>query len=183
MYTKEEELNVIIDLFVDYATAQEEAITLFKSERQKKYQDQSLLQTFKKKQEVCKGVLERLRSLSMYFNQAYHPNQLQQGGIAEENANEGKRLLAEFKKDPSYTSLMSEIAHNSYFSDVEPALSGIQLPEEVVFDHLAQCFSNGSISKKQFILYDNFFTYLCNDPQYLEIVNQNQPLPSGQLKP
>ena len=115
----------------------------------------------------------------MYFDQAYTLEQLQPGGIAEQRAQEGKRLFVELKKDPTYISVMKEIAHNSYFNNSDEELSNIQLPEEQVGSQLEQRFRSGAISKEQLILIDNYFIYLSQDSDYLDSVSQNLQSPSN----
>ncbi len=172
MYTKEEEIKVISNLLINYATCQKEAIEFFKNENQRKFRDNSILISCQEKLEKCIQILNKLKGIIMLFDQAYTPEQLLPGGIAEKKAQEGKILFSELKKDPIYISLMKEIAHNSYFNDVDEELSNIQLPEELISDHLESRFRSGAISKEQLILYDNYFIYLCQDSEYLNSVNQ-----------
>ena len=179
MYTREEEIRVIINLFMDYATCQKEAIDFLKSGNQRKFQDQSMILSCQEKLERCSQVLNNLKKIIMYFDQAYTPEQLQPGGIAEQRAQEGKRLFVELKKDPTYISVMKEIAHNSYFNNSDEELSNIQLPEEQVGSHLEQRFRCGAISKEQLILFDNYFIYLSQDSDYLDSVSQNLQSPSN----
>ena len=166
MYSKEEEIRIIYNLLTDYMNHQQKAIELFSSGNWAQYQSKDVVVFYQTKLTKCMNILNSLKVIMAYFNQAYSEEQLLPGGIADKRAEEGRRLFSDLRKDPDYVLIMSEIAHNSYFNGNDSELSGIMLPENMISDHLENRFKSGAISKEQLILYDNYFTFLINDQEY-----------------
>ena len=67
MYTREEKIRVIINLFMDYATCQKEAIDFLKSGNQRKFQDQSIILSCQEKLEKCSQVLNNFKKNNYVF--------------------------------------------------------------------------------------------------------------------
>lgn len=181
MYTKFEEMQVIYNLILDYRNHQKSAVEMFKEEGWKRFQGPDALKYYQERLNKSEAVLAELQKAISCFTQAYTPEQAQ---LAQQREQQGKQIFSEIRRgNADYQGILKEIAHNTYFSGAEPALFDIELSDDrQISNTLESMARSGSITKEQLILYDNFMTYLEQDPDYIEIARQNEAEHTGKSK-
>ena len=181
MYTKFEEMHVIYNLLLDYRNHQKSAVEMFKEDSWKKFQGPDALNYYQERLNKSEAVLTELQKAISCFTQAYTPEQAQ---LAQQREQQGKQIFSEIRrKNEDYQGILKEIAHNSYFNGTESMLSEMQLSDDGQISNTLETWArSGLITKEQLIFYDNFMTYLQQDPDYIEIARQNEAEHAGITK-
>ena len=191
MYTKYEEMRVIKETFQNFADGQK---ILYTQEIAKVKEDTSrissdinseralsavengvgLLRDYMNNYHGAMSVVAELNKATMCYEQAYTPEQLQPGGIAEAKAREGNRIFYDIRtQNPEYKRIMEGIAYDLY-KDGDPMMSGVG--KDFVFDgkadELKKDFEAGKITKDQLIYYTNMCWALTQNKDYIEHISQ-----------
>lgn len=134
----------------------------------------SLLSDYRADYESGLSVVSELNKATMCYEQAYTPEQIQPGGIAEQRVGEGNKLFHEIKtQNPNYKRIMNEISYGLFVSH-DPYLDGLENGLDSKLDNLDKDFEEGKLSKEQLIFYVNMCATLSQNPDYIEYVSQFQ---------
>ena len=168
MYTKYEEMKVIKQVINNYADNQkrqyESTIAMLKEQSNSFPMDinsesssreisslqskVSMLSSYKSDYATAISIVNELNKATMCYEQAYTPEQIQPGGIAEQRAKEGNRIFYELRtQNPEYKKIMSEIS-NGLYVDGDPHLEGLEQGLDSKIDSLEKEFEEGKISRR-----------------------------------
>ena len=108
------------------------------------------------------------------YTQAYSPEQLLSGGVAEQRAKEGNKIFYDIRtQNPVYKSIMSEIAY-SLFVNHDSMIEDLGMDYDAKVESLEKNYAAGKISKEQLIYYTNMGWHLSQNPNYIEYMNKLQ---------
>ena len=175
MYTKYEEMKVMKQVMSNYADNQkrqyESTIILLKEqvngfpldinsdsssrEISSLESKAEMLSDYKRDYGIALSIVSELNKATMCYEQAYTPEQIQPGGIAEQRAKEGNRIFHELRtQNPEYIRIMDEIS-NGLYVDGDKHLDGLEQGLDSKIESLEKEFEEGKISKEQLIFYTN----------------------------
>ena len=120
------------------------------------------------------AIVSEFNKAIMCYEQAYTPEQLQPGGIAEERAKEGNRIFYDIRtQNPEYKRILDEMAYE-LFKSHDDHIDGLGLDFDAKEESLRKDFEAGKINKEQLIYYTNMCWTLTQNPQYVEYMSQFQ---------
>lgn len=187
MYSKYEEMRVMKQTIQNYANNQKyeyDSIATSLKENINKLdinsnitslnRDVAWLSVIQNDYKNAMSVVSELNKATMCYEQAYTPEQLQQGGIAEERAKEGNRIFYEIRtQNPEYKRIVDEIAYD-LFANQDPHVVDLRMDFDTKEKNLEKEFEEGKISKEQLIYYVNMCWSLLQNPNYIKYMNQNE---------
>lgn len=192
MYSKYEEMRVIKQVIQNYANNQkrnyESTITMIKeqfnnfpldinsdrtnTEISSLQNKVDLLSSYKTDYQSALLVVSELNKATMCYEQAYSPEQLQPGGIAEQRGKEGNRIFDRIRNNnPEYNRIMNEIAYSLFIAH-DANIDGLEMDFDAKKENLNKDFENGKITKEQLIYYTNMCFTLSQNQNYIEYVSQ-----------
>ena len=140
----------------------------------------SLLSDYRTDYATGMSIFGELNKATMCYEQAYTPDQLQPGGIAEQRTKEGNKIFHDLRtQNVGYKKVIDEIAY-SLFVAHDPHLDGLSAGLESKLDSLDKEFEQGSLSKEELIFYSNMCNSLSKNPDYIDYMSQFQQETSTQ---
>lgn len=194
MYSKYDEMRIIKQVMQNYADNQkrnyESTIAMLKEQSSNFPLDinsdrtsteisslqskVSLISGYRTDYQCALSVVNELNKATMCYEQGYSPEQLQQGGIAEQRAKEGNKIFYEIRtQNPEYKRIMDEISYSLFVSH-DPHLDGLGMNFDAKEESLEKDFETGKITKEQLIYYTNMCWSLSQNPNYIEYMSQFQ---------
>ena len=187
MYSKYEEMQVMRQVIQNYADNQkmnyESEVALLKEKADKLdinselgslQRDVGSLSVIQTNYQSALSIVSELNKAIRCYEQAYTPEQLQPGGIAEERAKEGNRIFHDIRtQNPEYKRIMDEVS-NELFKSHDYHIEDLGLDFDAKVESLEKDFEAGKLNKEQLIYYTNVCWTLSQNPQYIEYMNQLQ---------
>lgn len=134
----------------------------------------SLLSDYLRDYQNALSVVGEFNKAMMCYEQAYSPEQLQPGEIADQRVKEGNRIFHDIRtQNLEYRRIMDEIAYDLFIAH-DPHLDGLKMDFDAKAESLEKDFSAGKITKKQLIYYTNMCSSLSRNPDYIEYMSQFQ---------
>lgn len=192
MYSKYEEMRVMRQVMQNYADNQkrdyESAVALLR-EKTNKLDINSKLDSLKIDigvlsviQADCQSALAIVSEFNKAigcYEQAYTPEQLQPGGIADQRAKVGNRIFHDIRtQNPEYKRIMGEIAYGLFVAH-DPMIKDLGMDFDTKAESLDKDFEAGKITKEQLIYYTNMCWALTQDKDYIEYMSQFQQEQGG----